>query len=66
VRRAHLHSYYGFKPDYAALTVADMLTSADEAAQTVRAYHDLGFDGLVFYPRVAAIDQVDRLADAVL
>lgn len=64
--RAHLQSYYGFKPDYAALNVTDMITSPDEAAQTVRAYHDLGFDGLVFYPCVADIDQVDRLADAVL
>lgn len=64
--RAHLQSYYGFNPDYAALNVADMLTSPLEAAQTVRAYRDLGFDGLVFHPCVAGIDQVDRLADAVL
>ncbi|WP_406815363.1 LLM class flavin-dependent oxidoreductase [Mycobacterium sp. M23085] len=63
--RAHLRSYYGFKPDYAALNVADMLTSADEAAQTVRTYRDLGFDALVFHPCVAQIDQIDRLADAV-
>jgi alkanesulfonate monooxygenase SsuD/methylene tetrahydromethanopterin reductase-like flavin-dependent oxidoreductase (luciferase family) len=64
--RTHLQSYYGFKPDYAALNIADMLTSAHEAAQTVRTYRDLGFDGLVFHPCVADIDQVDRLADAVL
>lgn len=64
--RAHLQTYYGFKLAYAALNVADMLTSADEAAQTIRAYHNLGFDGLVFNPCVADIDQVDRLADAVL
>lgn len=64
--RAHLQSYYGFTPDYAALNVADMLTTPDDAAQTVRAYRDLGFDGLVFYPCVADIDQVDRLAEAVL
>ena len=64
--RAHLQSYYGFKPDYAALNVADMLTSADEAAHTVCAYRDLGFDGLVFHPCVADIDQVERLAEAVL
>ncbi len=43
-----------------------MLTSADEAAQTVRAYRDLGFDGLVFHPCVADIEQIDRLAEAVL
>jgi alkanesulfonate monooxygenase SsuD/methylene tetrahydromethanopterin reductase-like flavin-dependent oxidoreductase (luciferase family) len=64
--RVHLQSYYGFTPDYAALNVADMLTSAYEAAQTVRTYRDLGFDGLVFHPCVADIDQVDRLAEAVL
>jgi len=43
-----------------------MLSSAHEAAETVRAYRDLGFDGLVFHPCVADIGQVDRLADAVL
>jgi hypothetical protein len=32
----------------------------------VRAYRDLGFDGLVFFPCVADIDQLERLADAVL
>lgn len=63
---AHLQRYYGFKPDYAALNVADMLTSPHEATQTVRAYRDLGFDGLVFYPCVADINQVDHLADEVL
>ncbi len=36
------------------------------SAQTVRAYRDLGFDGIMFHPCVAEIDQIDRLADAVL
>jgi alkanesulfonate monooxygenase SsuD/methylene tetrahydromethanopterin reductase-like flavin-dependent oxidoreductase (luciferase family) len=66
VGRAHLQRYYGFKPDYAALNVADMVSSPQDAAATVRAYRDLGFDGLVFHPTVAEPDQVDRLADAVL
>lgn len=64
--RAHLQTYYGFKPDYAALNVADMLTAPEEAMETVRAYRNLGFDGLVFYPCVADLHQLDRLADAVL
>ncbi|WP_374021854.1 LLM class flavin-dependent oxidoreductase [Mycobacterium sp. HNNTM2301] len=64
--REHLQRYYGFKPDYAALNVDDMLTTPQDAAATVRAYRDLGFDGLVFHPCVAGVDQVDRLADAVL
>ncbi len=68
VRRghAHLRDYYGFKPDYAALNVADMLTSPEDAAATVWAYRDLGFDGLIFHPCVARLEQVERLADAVL
>lgn len=64
--RAHLTSYYGFQPEFAALNATDMLTSPHEAVQTVRAYRDLGFDGLAFYPCVADVDQLDRLADAVL
>jgi alkanesulfonate monooxygenase SsuD/methylene tetrahydromethanopterin reductase-like flavin-dependent oxidoreductase (luciferase family) len=66
VGRDHLARYYGFKPDYAALNVADMLSSAQDARDTVRAYGDMGFDRLLFHPTVASLDQVDRLADAVL
>lgn len=64
--RAHLQNYYGFKPEYAALNVTDMVASPQDAAQTVQAYRDLGFDGLVFHPCVADIGQVERLAQAVL
>ncbi|BBZ46722.1 LLM class flavin-dependent oxidoreductase [Mycobacterium parmense] len=64
--RDHLARYYGFKPDYAQLNVADMLTCAADARDTVRAYRDLGFDRLLFHPTVSSLDQVDRLADAVL
>lgn len=62
----NLRSYYGFIPDYAELNVADMLTSTQDATATVRAYRDLGFDGLIFHPGVARLDQIERLADAVL
>jgi alkanesulfonate monooxygenase SsuD/methylene tetrahydromethanopterin reductase-like flavin-dependent oxidoreductase (luciferase family) len=64
--RDQLARYYGFKSDYAALNVADMIHTADDARATVRAYRELGFDRLLFHPTVAALDQVDRLADAVL
>lgn len=63
---ANLRSYYGFVPEYAERNVADMLTSAQDAVSTVRAYRDLGFDGLLFHPSVASLDQLDHLADAVL
>lgn len=64
--RTHLRSYYGFIPEYADLNVADMVTSPQDALSTARAYHDLGFDALLFHPAVGRLDQVDRLADAVL
>ena len=64
--REHLGRYYGFVPEYAAMNVADMITSPQDARETVRAYSDLGFDRLLFHPTVAALDQVDVLADAVL
>ena len=63
----HLRDYYGgFSSDYAELNVADMLTSPADAIATVRAYRDLGFDMLLLHPTVGRLDQVDRLADALL
>jgi alkanesulfonate monooxygenase SsuD/methylene tetrahydromethanopterin reductase-like flavin-dependent oxidoreductase (luciferase family) len=62
----HLRSYYGFVPEYAALNVADMLTSPKDAKSTMQAYSDLGFDALLFHPAVGRLDQLDHLADAVL
>jgi hypothetical protein len=43
-----------------------MVDTPEAAAGTVRAYAELGFDRVLFHPTVAALDQVDRLADAVL
>lgn len=64
--QANLRSYYGFAPQYAELNVTDMLASPTDAVATVRAYRDLGFDGLLFHPSVASLNQLERLADAVL
>jgi alkanesulfonate monooxygenase SsuD/methylene tetrahydromethanopterin reductase-like flavin-dependent oxidoreductase (luciferase family) len=64
--RHHLAQYYGFKPEYAKLNIDDIITSPQDARGTVRAYRDLGFDRLLFHPAVASLEQLDRLADAVL
>jgi alkanesulfonate monooxygenase SsuD/methylene tetrahydromethanopterin reductase-like flavin-dependent oxidoreductase (luciferase family) len=64
--RHHLAQYYGFIPEYAKLNVDDIITSPQDARDTVGVYRDLGFDRLLFHPAVATLDQVDRLADAVL
>ncbi|GAS94535.1 MmcJ protein [Mycolicibacterium canariasense] len=64
--KAHLARYYGFSPEYAQVNVDDMVSSPDEARDTVRRYRDLGFDRLLFHPTTAGLDQLDRLADTIL
>lgn len=64
--RDHLARYYGFTPEYAQVNVADMVSSAADARETIRRYGDLGFDRVLFHPANPEVDQVDRLADAVL
>ncbi|MHA3019261.1 LLM class flavin-dependent oxidoreductase [Mycobacterium sp. BMJ-28] len=62
----HLARYYGFNPEYAQVNVDDMVSSPDDARDTVRRYRDLGFDRLLFHPTTAGVEQLDRLADAIL
>jgi alkanesulfonate monooxygenase SsuD/methylene tetrahydromethanopterin reductase-like flavin-dependent oxidoreductase (luciferase family) len=64
--RRSLGQYYAFTPAYCALSVADMVSTPADALDAVRTYRDLGFDRLLFHPATAGLDQVDRLADAVL
>ena len=64
--RDHLTRYYGFYPEFAALNAADMVASAQDARETVSAFRDMGFDRLLFHPAVASVEQVERLAEAVL
>ncbi len=64
--RSHLARYYGFAPHYAQVNVADMVCSEADARDTVSRYRNLGFDRLLFHPAIGAVEQVDRLADAIL
>jgi alkanesulfonate monooxygenase SsuD/methylene tetrahydromethanopterin reductase-like flavin-dependent oxidoreductase (luciferase family) len=64
--RAALRGYYGFLGEWAE-TVADAAVRTPEAAKRiVEDYAGVGVTELVFDPTIAALDQVDRLADAVL
>jgi alkanesulfonate monooxygenase SsuD/methylene tetrahydromethanopterin reductase-like flavin-dependent oxidoreductase (luciferase family) len=62
----NLRTYYGFLGDWAE----GVATSAPRTPEAVRsraaAFRELGLDELIFDPSVANLDQVDRLADAVL
>jgi hypothetical protein len=42
------------------------LRSVSQVTDAVKAFEDAGFNELYFDPTVAKLDQIDRLADAVL
>jgi alkanesulfonate monooxygenase SsuD/methylene tetrahydromethanopterin reductase-like flavin-dependent oxidoreductase (luciferase family) len=64
--RASLRSYYGFLGQWVDAIVESAVRSPQAAKDTVRAFADVGVTELVFGPTVASVDEVDRLADAVL
>lgn len=61
-----LRRYYGFLGDYAEVIAGSAVRSAEQARGTVQAFADAGITELTFFPSVASLDQVDRLADAVM
>jgi alkanesulfonate monooxygenase SsuD/methylene tetrahydromethanopterin reductase-like flavin-dependent oxidoreductase (luciferase family) len=61
-----LRHYYGFLGDTADFVVRNAVTTPAEATQRARDFADAGFTDLMFDPAIPGLDQVDRLADAVL
>lgn len=64
--RASLRRYYGFLGEWIEAIVDGALRSPQAVKDAVRAFADVGVTELVFDPTVASVDEVDRLADAVL
>jgi alkanesulfonate monooxygenase SsuD/methylene tetrahydromethanopterin reductase-like flavin-dependent oxidoreductase (luciferase family) len=64
--RASLRRYYGFLGDWTEGIVESAIRSPDAAKDTVRAFGEIGMTELLFMPTVPSVDEVDRLADAVL
>lgn len=64
--RAALKRYYGFLGQWADAIADSAVRSPDAAKQTVQAFADVGITEIAFIPTVASLDEVDRLADAVL
>jgi alkanesulfonate monooxygenase SsuD/methylene tetrahydromethanopterin reductase-like flavin-dependent oxidoreductase (luciferase family) len=61
-----LRGYYGFLGDMADFIVTNAVRTPEEAKQRARDFADAGFTDLMFDPAVPGLDQIDRLADAVL
>jgi alkanesulfonate monooxygenase SsuD/methylene tetrahydromethanopterin reductase-like flavin-dependent oxidoreductase (luciferase family) len=64
--RASLARYYGFLGEWRDAVVESAVRTPQAARDLVRAYQEVGATEVVFDPTVASLDEVDRLADAVL
>jgi alkanesulfonate monooxygenase SsuD/methylene tetrahydromethanopterin reductase-like flavin-dependent oxidoreductase (luciferase family) len=64
--RASLRRYYGFTGEWVEPIVEGALRSAAAVKDAVQEYAEVGFTELAFIPTVGDVDEVDRLADAVL
>ena len=62
---AYLRDYYAFTGPFAEKVAAANLTTPAAVRDFLRGYEDAGCDHLVLLPTVAALDQVDRLADVL-
>lgn len=63
---AALRHYYAFLGEWAEKIAATAVRTPEQAQQVVRAFADIGVTEVVFDPTLPALDEVDRLADAVL
>ena len=64
--RASLRRYYGFLGEWADRIADSAVRSPQAARDIVAAFADVGVTEVIFDPTVADVDEVDRLADAVL
>ena len=64
--RRYLLDYYRFVGDFASQIAESAHRSVSQVRAVAKGFEDAGFTELYFDPTVATLDQVDRLAEAVL
>jgi alkanesulfonate monooxygenase SsuD/methylene tetrahydromethanopterin reductase-like flavin-dependent oxidoreductase (luciferase family) len=64
--RASLRRYYGFLGQWVDAIVESAIRSPQAAKDIARQFSDIGMTEIAFMPTVPSVDEVDRLADAVL
>lgn len=63
----NLHHYYAsLGSEFADFLVSNINTGADAVKESVRAFADLGVDELILHPTTDDLDEITRLAEAVL
>jgi alkanesulfonate monooxygenase SsuD/methylene tetrahydromethanopterin reductase-like flavin-dependent oxidoreductase (luciferase family) len=66
VSKASLRRYYAFLGEWADTIANAAHRTPDAVRATARAFADVGVTELVFDPTIPSVEEVDRLADAVL
>ncbi len=61
--RVYLNDYYAFDPQMGPLIAGSIISTPEAIRDAIRAYGDVGVDEIAFWPTIAGIDQVQRLAD---
>jgi alkanesulfonate monooxygenase SsuD/methylene tetrahydromethanopterin reductase-like flavin-dependent oxidoreductase (luciferase family) len=64
--RASLRGYYAFLDQYTDMIVESAVRTPAAVRDVAKQFADAGVTELMFFPTVPAVDEVDRLADAVL
>lgn len=64
--RKNLKDYYAFTGDFAETIASAPPRTPEQIRERAKAFEDIGVDELIFDPTVGGLDQVDRLAEAVL
>ena len=62
----YLYEYYGYLGDRARTIAEGAIRSAGQAAESVAAFTEAGVDEYVLVPTMATLEQLDRLAAAVV
>lgn len=64
--RRSLLTYYGFLGEWAERIAEGTIRTAADAKAVAQRFADIGVTDLAFDPTIASLDEIDRLADAVL
>jgi alkanesulfonate monooxygenase SsuD/methylene tetrahydromethanopterin reductase-like flavin-dependent oxidoreductase (luciferase family) len=64
--RATIGDYYSFMPEYADMIVGAVAKGEDGVRERIRGFADVDCDELILFPASTDLEQVDKLAAAVL
>ncbi len=62
---ATILDYYSFASDRAQLLAKSLPTTPEQVRNVAQAFREIGTDELIFWPTIAEMDQITRLADAI-